>query len=69
MTDLMTDDERHAAAKKLARKHNEEIEQLRSEYATANEIAQAVARHDHEVAEVLGDLNQPCVGTMNGPGA
>lgn len=58
----MTDAERRTAARKCARLHLREIDQLRSEYATSNEIQEAHARHMHELSEILGDLNQPLVG-------
>ena len=58
----MTNTERQAAARKCARLHLREIDQLRSEYATSNEILEATVRHDRELGEILGDLNQPLVG-------
>lgn len=69
MSELKTDAERMAEAKKAARRHNRELEALRADYATTNEIRKAVERHDRETAEILGDLNQPCVGSTGGPTA
>ena len=65
----MTENERYGAARKRARQHICEIDELRAEYATSNEIHEATARHDREIAEILGDLNQPVVGSRGGPTA
>ena len=59
---MSTERERNAAASKRARQQICEIDELRAGYATSNEIQEATARHDREIAEILGDLDQPLVG-------
>jgi len=58
----MTNAERQSAASKRAREHIREIDQLRSEYVTSNEIREAHTRNLRELSEILGDLDQPLVG-------
>ena len=58
----MTDTERQAAASKRARQHLREIDELRAEYATPNEIQETHERHLRELSEILGELDQPLVG-------
>lgn len=69
MTEKMTDSERHAAAKKRAREQFRELEALRAEGATSREIQEMSEKHDREIAGILGDQNQPAVGSMGGPNA
>lgn len=59
----LTTAQRQSAARKRAGEHSREIEQLRAEYATSNVIQEAHAKNLRELAEILGDLEQPIVGS------
>lgn len=58
----MTDAERYAMAKKAARRHICEMNELIAQYPTANEREELSQKHYRETEEILGDLNQPIVG-------
>lgn len=58
----MTDTERQAAASKRARQQICEMNELIAQYPSANEREELSQKHDRELSEILGDLNQPLIG-------
>ena len=65
----LTDAERTAAASKRARQQIREMNELITQYPSANEREELSQKHYHEIEEILGDLNQPVVGSRGGPTA
>jgi hypothetical protein len=51
------------------RNHNRRIEQLKSEFATHRAMNDEFIQHQNRVAAILGDDEQPCIGTAGGPTA
>ena len=63
----MTENERYAAARKRARQHICEMNELTAQYPSANEREELSQKHYREIEEILGDLDTPCVGSQGGP--
>ena len=65
----LTDEQRTAAASKRARQQIREMNEPTAQYPSANEREELSQKHYREIEEILGDLNQPIVGSRGGPTA
>ena len=63
----MSDESKRQQLAEERRAHNRKMEQLRSEYAPGRDIDAEFQAHQSRIGEILGDENQPCVGSAGGP--